>query len=307
MTNIRKIRLTLLILLLLTSLACGISLKDNDDDVEALQLQLTRQSLQMTQSVDSGSQNQGGQPQPIQGNTAPQGDRSAAGGEEEEDDDILCNRAKFITETIGNDTIFAPGDQFTQTWTMRNDGTCPWDESYRVVFNEGDRMDGENSYYLAGEVEPGETVKLSVHLTAPAQPGVYKGYWNIKAPDDDLFTFFYVQIKVVDDKLAFAITSVIYTEGEDYLAIWDCSNNEVANCADITASAAGKVTYHWVPNIGDNVSGSVTFTNAGTKTVCNNIKFDVDFLDDIYLYIDEPNHQAFEPGTLFGISCTNVP
>ena len=55
MSNINRFRCTLLFFLLLTSLACGVSLNnDNEDDVEELQLQITLQALQMAQSADSG-------------------------------------------------------------------------------------------------------------------------------------------------------------------------------------------------------------------------------------------------------------
>lgn len=113
-----------------------------------------------------------------------------------EDTPVPCNRAKFISESIADDTEFNPGETFTQTWTIRNDGTCIWDKGYRVIFNEGDQMSGESSYYLDREVKPGDTIKLSVHLTAPNNPGEYKGYWNIQAPDRELFTFFWAQIIV---------------------------------------------------------------------------------------------------------------
>ncbi len=55
-----------------------------------------------------------------------------------------CINAEFVSETIPDGAIIAPGTFFTQSWTLRNTGTCPWTSDYKMVF-EFRRSDDE--YY----------------------------------------------------------------------------------------------------------------------------------------------------------------
>jgi ABC-type amino acid transport substrate-binding protein len=77
-----------------------------------------------------------------------------------------------------------PGQPFTKIWRVQNTGTCTWDSSYRVVFASGNvaaaRMGGKPTA-IEGEVAPGQTYDISVNLVAPAQAGVYYGYWEMRS------------------------------------------------------------------------------------------------------------------------------
>ena len=214
---------------------------------------------------------------------------------------LPCNKAKFIEETIPDNTQFDPGETFTKTWTMRNDGSCTWDSSYRVVFNSGDRMNGETSYNLTKNVAPGETIDLSVHLTAPADPGTYKGYWNIKAPDGDLFTFFYSQIKVVDNTPAFAVTGVttnlasVYNPGACPFAL----SLEIY----LKTNGPGTATYRIeTSDLGMQGTKTLTFNSASTKTDSYTWTFTYSSPYWIKVHVDDPNHQTFGPYN-FTVNC----
>lgn len=107
-----------------------------------------------------------------------------------------CNQMDFVTDvTIPDGTIIAPGTGFTKTWRLRNTGTCPWTPSYFVVFSDGNSMNGPSSQALPGTVNPGQTVDISINMTAPAAPGEYRGNWKLRDASGVLFGRFYVEIK----------------------------------------------------------------------------------------------------------------
>jgi hypothetical protein len=108
-----------------------------------------------------------------------------------------CNIAQFVTDvTIPDGTILTPNQAFTKTWRFKNVGTCTWTPSYAVVFSSGSSMNGPATQALTGNVNPGQTVDISVSLTAPGSAGDYTGYWRLRDGSGVLFNQFYVQIKV---------------------------------------------------------------------------------------------------------------
>jgi hypothetical protein len=58
-------------------------------------------------------------------------------------------------------------------------------------------MSGPSSQALTGNVNPGQSVDISVALTAPSTPGNYRGYWKLRNAAGVLFSEFYVDIDVV--------------------------------------------------------------------------------------------------------------
>jgi hypothetical protein len=56
-----------------------------------------------------------------------------------------------------------------------------------LVFTGGEAMEGPASVLLPASVPPGGTLDISVDLVAPAKPGSYRGYWNLKTPDGKIF------------------------------------------------------------------------------------------------------------------------
>jgi hypothetical protein len=206
-----------------------------------------------------------------------------------------CNAAQFVRETVKDNTVFEPGETFTKTWRLKNVGTCTWNTGYDFVFASGDRMSGAKVTDLDQRVRPGEYVDLEVDLKAPSSPDTYTGYWKLRSDDGYDFAQVYVQIKV---KKAFAVKSVdLSADPSSYSG--DCSSAITFDIsADITSSAAGKVTYYWERSDGLNTSTkSVTFDSSGTKTVTYEWQIDTPVTDtySISLYVDSPNHQEFGP------------
>ena len=118
-----------------------------------------------------------------------------------------CDWAQFVSDvTVPDGTIFQPGATFTKTWRLKNIGTCTWSTSYTMVYVSGTQMGSTTSVNLPGSVAPGQTVDVSVPMTAPNTAGSYTGYWKFKNASGALFGIGYyanspwwVQIRVQGD------------------------------------------------------------------------------------------------------------
>ena len=95
-----------------------------------------------------------------------------------------------IDQTIPDNTVMSPGQSFVKTWRLTNTGTCTWNSSYQMVFDHGDGMGVASGYsqsMTAGTVAPGQSVDVSVTLTAPASGGTFTGYWRFRDPNGTYF------------------------------------------------------------------------------------------------------------------------
>lgn len=122
----------------------------------------------------------------------------------------LCNAAAFVSDvSVADGSRMAAGEDFVKTWRVQNVGTCTWSPNYDLVFVGGDRMHAPNSVGLPGYVSPGQSVNLSVSMTAPGDSGSYTGYWKLRDEEGDLFgigagaqTSFWISIKVAGPSYA---------------------------------------------------------------------------------------------------------
>jgi hypothetical protein len=96
-----------------------------------------------------------------------------------------CNNNVFEADiTIPDNSIMKPGEDFIKTWQVKNTGTCTWDEGYVLVFIGGDRAIDPVNYQFKKStdfVKSGDSVQLSVPLTAPLTPGKYQGTWRMQS------------------------------------------------------------------------------------------------------------------------------
>lgn len=76
---------------------------------------------------------------------------------------IPCNWIQFIDDvTVQDGTVFPPNNIFTKTWRLKNIGLCTWTRDYMLVFDSGERMDGPAAVQIGENVDPGDTVDISV-------------------------------------------------------------------------------------------------------------------------------------------------
>lgn len=99
-----------------------------------------------------------------------------------------CNNMALVFDvTIPHGTNFNPGEWFTKTWKVANNGTCNWIHSHRLVFVSGAQMGGPSMQRLARTITPGNWTELSVDLQAPNTKGTYTGYWRLADSEGKLF------------------------------------------------------------------------------------------------------------------------
>ena len=99
-----------------------------------------------------------------------------------------CNAAAFVTDVSFPDgSTIGRGSNFTKIWRLKNTGTCSWTTSYALVFVSGDALGAPVAVGLANNISPGQTVDLSVNMTAPNNDGRYKGYWKLRNAAGTLF------------------------------------------------------------------------------------------------------------------------
>ncbi|MDD5466196.1 MAG: NBR1-Ig-like domain-containing protein [Anaerolineales bacterium] len=90
----------------------------------------------------------------------------------------------FIGETVPDGTNLQPGQAFQKTWTLKNGGTRPWVEGFTLAMVSsspaGENLGSLDDIPLAQEVQPGETIQISVDLVTPEQDGRYTVYYQLR-------------------------------------------------------------------------------------------------------------------------------
>jgi len=298
MSGFSKTRIGIVFFLIITTIACGISFSGEENDtLTDIQLEQTRISLELTRSALEDKE-----PSQPESDASP-GDNGADEGQdaedEEEDDDSVCNRSKFVSETIPDYTVFEPGEKFDKTWTIRNAGTCKWTTDYTFRFTQGDRMGGVSSMNIPSVIEPNETITFKLNLTAPDKPGTYTGRWQIFAGDGEELGWYSVVIEVKPAGPPFAVTSV-NLENVD-LAIPACPHDAEATLS-IKTNGPGEVTYQISDSNGESTNiKSLNFDAAGTKNVTYKVTVNATGAYTISLKIIEPNNQPFGPFDFFAL------
>ena len=235
-----------------------------------------------------------------------------------------CNKAGYVTDvTIADRTPFYAGTSFTKTWRLSNVGTCTWDSGYRVVFVNGDAMGAPASATLNKTVAPGQTVDVSVTMTAPAQVREYAGYWMLQSNNGTLFGIgpdangkFYVDIKVVAGTPTvtptpgtgtptatlsyFAVRNVVISASPaTYSGV--CPTT-ISVTGTLTVNKAGTVKYHFVRSDGSTSDiKTLTFSAGGSQTITDSYSASASGYDTVY--IDDPNHQSIGSAS-YSLTCS---
>jgi hypothetical protein len=100
-----------------------------------------------------------------------------------------CDLASFVDDiTIPDGTELAPGQTFTKTWRIQNDGTCTWTSAYQVLYYGGEVMSAETAYPLTDtDIAPGDMLDISIEMTAPTAEGSYTMWWIMRNADGENF------------------------------------------------------------------------------------------------------------------------
>jgi hypothetical protein len=133
-----------------------------------------------------------------------------------------CDLASFVEDlSIPDGSELAPGQTFTKSWRIKNEGTCTWTPDYQLLYFGGEILSAETAYTLtASDVAPGETLDISIEMTAPTADGTYNMYWIMRNADGENFGVdafggaIYVQIVVSGSAEAFTATPTLETPTE---------------------------------------------------------------------------------------------
>jgi len=209
-----------------------------------------------------------------------------------------CDSAQFVADVSYPDNTPVPaGTVFNKIWKLKNTGTCTWTPSYAIVFSSGEQMGGPTTQALTGNVNPGQTVDVSIVLTAPSTTGTHTGYWILRNASGITFhSNFYVQIKVTGGggggSAPFAVTSVSFN------VTGSCPNFNMT--VTVTTNGAGTVNLHRIFSSGtDTTPKTLTFSGAGSQTIdYGPVYFGAAHSSEwTDIYIDSPNHQQFGRAT----------
>jgi hypothetical protein len=108
----------------------------------------------------------------------------------------------IIDVTVPDNTEYSPGDSFLKTWGFKNLGPCTWNENYKLIFSY-DNVDGDTNWgdlkpvNFPDLIVPGDTMEISIKLTAPSEAGTYTGVFRLQNDKGSNFGIeFWVQIVV---------------------------------------------------------------------------------------------------------------
>jgi hypothetical protein len=110
---------------------------------------------------------------------------------------VCEDNLKFISDlTVPDGTIAARGALIDKRWQVENNGSCNWDERYRLKIISGAEMgiQAEQALYPA---RSGASAIIRMLLLAPSMPGTYRSAWQAVGPDGEIFgDIIYVEIRV---------------------------------------------------------------------------------------------------------------
>ena len=188
--------------------------------------------------------------------------------------DPNCIHANLISEYPPDQAVFKPNTDFMKTWTIKNEGTCTWDSTYKLIFWSGDAMGGSTYYALPEIVLPGDDISITIQLKAPLTEGIYTGYWRLQTPWNAVFGVgqysqaFYANIMV--DKhpgQEYGVIDVTYDIVRDPAE--GCPTNVLYTVyATFTTNGPVDIKYFWQQKDGnESAVKDLSFAAAGTKTV----------------------------------------
>ena len=162
--------------------------------------------------LPGGTQDQAAQAAPAQMPTAePVAPLAAAAAVSPDKPCDLVSPGKPIDVTVPDGTRYLPGESFSKTWRLVNNGSCTWTREYSVVWFSGDSIGVDEQWQLASEVAPGETVDVTVDMIAPSRSGEFQSNWKIRNSAGELFGLgpngdapFWVAIQVREENTATA-------------------------------------------------------------------------------------------------------
>ena len=168
---------------------------------------------------------------------------------------IPCYKVQFLSDvTVPDGTDFTGGTGFVKTWRLKNIGSCTWTSDFDLIFVSGNAMSAPAVVDMNSSVNPGQTVDVSVSMTAPSSEGTYIGYWKLRSANGVVFGWgadsassFWVKIDVVkDEEVLDPDTAINFAEHYD-LAIWKSTTRTLSINGPSNDYTNGSISYSSAP------------------------------------------------------------
>jgi hypothetical protein len=88
--------------------------------------------------------------------------------------------------SIPDGTQVSAGQALDKRWSVENNGSCNWDERYRVQLIAGPGM-GAASQQALYPARSGTQAVIRMVFTAPAESGAYRSAWQAYSPQGEPF------------------------------------------------------------------------------------------------------------------------
>ncbi len=130
------------------------------------------------------------------------------------------DKAAYVDDvSVPDGSVFLTGEQFSKTWRLRNEGTCPWTPDYELVLVDGEPLGSVDAVALTDLVAPGDEGDITISMTAPETPGQYKSEWMLRNPagenfgvGDEANDTFWVEIEVEEGVAALELGDPTWTD-----------------------------------------------------------------------------------------------
>jgi hypothetical protein len=109
---------------------------------------------------------------------------------------VPCVWATAVDVNYPDHSTVTHSTSFDKTWSFTNVGSCSWNSGYYVAFMSGTSMGGVTTH-LANVVPPNGYINVTLHLTAPATAGTYRGEYGLFTNNGLYVGQVWVEINVV--------------------------------------------------------------------------------------------------------------
>jgi len=97
------------------------------------------------------------------------------------------DKARFISETVPDGTMFSSGEKFVKTWVLKNEGTCIWSKDYSIINVDGELLGVNRSINILDITQPGEILEIVLTFTTPDKAGEYRSDWKLSNNRGEIF------------------------------------------------------------------------------------------------------------------------
>lgn len=113
-------------------------------------------------------------------NTMQPGASAFSGGESKTaEPEAAKPRARFVKDVAPRKTALAPGQPFTHSWRLCNNGRHPWGAVVAKCTGGDPLLGGDAVVAVESGLAPGQVVDVEVSLVAPNHEGRFISYWRL--------------------------------------------------------------------------------------------------------------------------------